>query len=391
MMKITLTGFESADSYNSNIYHLGKALIERGTLNKIICKASYTKKSEIDNKFIKKESIPLAFTRFALHKMWRYISHKIPDRYYSEQILFDIFSVQHIQKDTDLIFYTDAGLLRSLRKAKSLSVSTITMLRTLYPKTVYETLKKESERFNVSDTSILSHYKWNNNRIKTLEESDTVFVLSELAKETAIINGLSESKIDVIHHGQGVDTEYFKPRENVSDEHEFKVLFVGHKSLIKGVPYLLEAWKNLELKNSRLIIAGEQDNDIIARYKKYISFEAIGSVNPLEYYQTSSIYVLPSLGDSFPRTQLEAMSCGLPVIVSEMTGACDIIENGKEGFIVPIRNSKSLEESIGYFHDNPAKIKRMGRNARKTAERYTWKKFEEEVITKIELIHDDPK
>ena len=93
------------------------------------------------------------------------------------------------------------------------------------------------------------------------------------------------------------------------------------------------------------------------------------------------------MGDPFPRTTLEAMSCGLPVIISDMVGAKDIIEDGKEGFIIPAKNVDAIAEKIQYFYDNPSEIRKMGKNARKKAKEYTWKKFAEEVIKKLEVIH----
>jgi glycosyltransferase involved in cell wall biosynthesis len=130
-------------------------------------------------------------------------------------------------------------------------------------------------------------------------------------------------------------------------------------------------------------VAGYQDRKIIEIYRKKIQFEAPGIVDPLKYYQKAHIYILPSLGDPFPRTTLEAMSCGLPVIISDMVGAKDIVENGKEGFIIPARSVSAIADKIQYFYDNPSEIKRMGMNARRKAEQFTWEKFAQEILDRL--------
>jgi len=358
-------------------------MAEKGHLRKFIC-PSYGRNTDIYKEFLIKEPLALRGLSFLISKICEKISEKFPARYYDEQVLFDWFSQRHICGYADLVIHTDSGLVRSLRKAKSQKILTVILHRTLHPKHLSDILEEESKKFGITENSVLTYEKWNANRIKTLEECERIFVLSKLEMDSLHQHGIQKSKIELIHHGQGVDTNYFKPSKDA--RRIFNVLFLGHKSLIKGVPYLLEAWKVLDLKNSQLIIAGYQNKELIQRYREEIQFEAPGTVDPLEYYHRAQIFVLPSLGDPFPRTMLEAMSCGLPVIISDMVGAKDIIEDGREGFIIPARNIDAISEKIQYFYDNPSEITRMGRNARKKAEEYSWKDFAEEVIKKLEQI-----
>ncbi len=380
-MKVTLTGYESVDSHGSNIYNIGKSIYDKGYLKRLIC-TFHRNKTDIDENLIIKEPLPLSGIRLLLSMSWHHISRKIPERYYNE-ILFDMFSQRYILDDSDVLLCTDSGLIRSVRKAKRNGIFIIILHRTLHPEVIYEVLNEESKKFGVTEESVFTNKKWNRNRVTTLEECDAIFVKSNLVKESCIEKGIPKEKIKVISSGVGVNTEYFKPPKKRNDK--FVCLFVGHKSLINGVPYLLEAWKMLDLKNAKLVICGVQNRKIIERYSKIVDFDAPGSVsNPLKYYNIASIFVLPSLANSFPRVTLEAMSCGLPVIITEGVGSKDIIKDGKEGFIIPIRDSDSLAEKIQYFYENPEEIKRMGRNARKRAEEYSWRKYGDEVIEKIE-------
>jgi len=76
-------------------------------------------------------------------------------------------------------------------------------------------------------------------------------------------------------------------------------------------------------------------------------------------YQEADIFVLPSVDDGFGMVVAEAMAAGLPVIVTENVGAADHIEDGVEGFVVPIRNPEALAAKIKFFYDNLDEVKKM--------------------------------
>ncbi len=69
-------------------------------------------------------------------------------------------------------------------------------------------------------------------------------------------------------------------------------------------------------------------------------------MEPAEGYRSSTIFVLPSLEDGWGVVVSEAMACGLPVIVTEHTGAKDIVDEGINGFIIPSRDVAAIKEKI---------------------------------------------
>ena len=75
----------------------------------------------------------------------------------------------------------------------------------------------------------------------------------------------------------------------------------------------------------------------------------------------------PSLTEGFGRVTLEAMACGVPVITTE--NARGIVEDGKSGFVVPIRDARALGEKIEYLYSNRDAASRMGGEARASVER----------------------
>ena len=100
--------------------------------------------------------------------------------------------------------------------------------------------------------------------------------------------------------------------------------------------------------------------------KNIIYFNSINSNKLAEYFSQCSVLVLPSISDGFGIVVVQAMSCNLPVILSENTGARDIIKNGYNGFLVETRNINALSEKIKYFYKNPEINKEMGKNALET-------------------------
>ena len=76
--------------------------------------------------------------------------------------------------------------------------------------------------------------------------------------------------------------------------------------------------------------------------------------------------VFASLTEGFGRVTLEAMASGIPVVTTE--NARGIVEDGKTGFVVPIRDAEAIAEKIQYLYDHRDILKEMGKEARKAVE-----------------------
>jgi glycosyltransferase involved in cell wall biosynthesis len=89
------------------------------------------------------------------------------------------------------------------------------------------------------------------------------------------------------------------------------------------------------------------------------------------------VLVFPSLFEGFGLVILEAMAAGLPVIASRNTGGPDVIEEGKEGFIVPAGDAEALRQKMDWCERNSEKVAEMGRAAHQKAMGFTWEKYGE--------------
>jgi alpha-maltose-1-phosphate synthase len=141
----------------------------------------------------------------------------------------------------------------------------------------------------------------------------------------------------------------------------FDILFVGAMSLRKGVQYLLQAFKRLQHPRKSLTFAGARNQDFIALMKERSLWptdaRVLGHV-PQHLLKLvmgrSHVLVLPSIEDGFGLVQAQAMACGCPVVSTEHTGAADLFCDGKEGFIVPVRQPEAIAASLQRLADDPA-------------------------------------
>jgi glycosyltransferase involved in cell wall biosynthesis len=105
------------------------------------------------------------------------------------------------------------------------------------------------------------------------------------------------------------------------------------------------------------------------------------SVPEIEWhYAAADLYVGPSIEDSFAMPPLEAMACGLPVVVSRQAGVSELITDGVDGLILEDpRDAAGLAKLISRLSTDPVLCQRLGENARKTAGQYTWDRNAEQL------------
>ena len=140
-------------------------------------------------------------------------------------------------------------------------------------------------------------------------------------------------------------------------------LFVGRLSTDKGVAVLLQAQK-LSGANVEVIGAG----DLLTEVKQQLGSRALGFLPVTEIMtkmRMASYLVVPSLWyENFPRTLVEAFSCGLPVIASRLGALAELVEDGKTGLLFEPGNAQDLAEKLSWAQANPQTMSQMGRNAR---------------------------
>ncbi len=208
---------------------------------------------------------------------------------------------------------------------------------------------------------------------RIVRQANAIRVMSQGIKNKLIKFGLAEKIIKVIP--TPVDLEKFSINKNKSDNNKKIILSVGRLVLAKDFPTLIKAIKIVADKRQDFILkiagGGPEYNKLKKLTADLDYIDLVGFVDhddlPTEF-QNCDLFVLSSTNESFGKVLVEANACAKPIISTATTGAKEIIQDGYNGFLVPIKDYKTLADKILYFLDNPDKSHQIGLNGRKLIE-----------------------
>ncbi len=289
-------------------------------------------------------------------------------------------------ESSDLMLFLKPVFARTVATTRTKGFKTAGYASILHPYFNFEQIKKEEKRFFVKDTSSYTDRKRARNLNRFFNTIDYLLVESEMVRDIYVRYGISCEKVHVLNNTTGVDCTQFSPGKSRKNNKTFTVLHISHVNLIKGVGYLFEAWKALELDGSKLILAGKMDSTVRDIFKKISPPDTVslGPVsNTTEWYRRADVFVSPSVSDRGPNTILEAMACGLPVIASNKCGWSTIINHGKDGFVYQYDDVKALKKYILWCYENRATLKKMGQCAREKALQYQQKDWVPRLVDAI--------
>ena len=149
---------------------------------------------------------------------------------------------------------------------------------------------------------------------------------------------------------------------------EFRILFVGQAGPRKGFIDLLAAFDGFRHLKKQLILIGSMSSEastLLGR-RDCSNITVLGRVSNDQlpfHYNNSSVFVLPSIEEGFGMVIGEAMACGCPVIATTNTGASEMISNGTDGFIVPIRSPVDISDRLQLLADDSSLLNSMRKAA----------------------------
>lgn len=204
----------------------------------------------------------------------------------------------------------------------------------------------------------------------------------ELKKIIKNLGYAQESKLKVLGKGSsnGIDTSYFNPSSFSKEDkialkndlnipvNDFVYVFVGRLVKEKGINELVTAFVEIQKETAdiSLLLVGpfEEDLDpldmnvlqLIKSHPKIYTTGYQPDVRP--YFAISNVLTFPSYREGFPNVVMQANAMQLPVIVSDINGCNEIVENGKNGLIIPVKNKKALKDSmLLIFEDHDLRTK----------------------------------
>jgi len=244
-------------------------------------------------------------------------------------------------------------------------------------------VRVETPIFKVAE---INHWNFNDDLLISmelernyLEKADAIISISKNIKKT-LMNQYDISNQNWFIDPLGIDTDIYP-----SDDVEKFILFVGRLEVRKGVDTLVKAANMVLEKFPEIkfrLVGSDTPYNGKKTYKSYLkslisskfqkSFEFLDYVEESklrELYSKCSIFVAPSVYESFGLIFLEAMRESKPVIGTNVGGIPEIIDDGENGFLIEPNDFKSLSQKLEFLLDNPNEITRLGKNGREKLEK----------------------
>ena len=204
-------------------------------------------------------------------------------------------------------------------------------------------------------------------------KSDLLLPLSSAAESYLKKEGVLKEKI--IKSFQIIPESILAKPTTISKLPEFKnkkiILSLGYLIKGKGVDNLIKAFNQLNSSNAVLLIAGagDQEENLKNLAKNNVDIKFIGYIEDKEkakYFSMADFFVFPTHNDAWGLVINEALYYGLPVISTDKAGAIELIENGKNGFIIPDNDVDALAKSMKKLLNDPKLLAKMKENVLRT-------------------------
>ncbi|MBI2061781.1 MAG: glycosyltransferase family 4 protein [Nitrospirae bacterium] len=297
--------------------------------------------------------------------------------YHPRHFLFDLWVSRFVDRTYDLVVGWAEHSLFTMRKAHRLGIPFVLYSGTAHNGYRWPLLTEEFAKWG------LDHKLPPQVLARSLKEYDAakhLSVVSSYAERTFSERGFAANAI--IRVVPGVDATRF--RSHPKSDSVFRMIYAGLMRAGKGIPYLLEAWRKIRPKSAELWLIGsvyDEMRPVLERYRNHFIYKPrVPQAELPGLLSQADVFALPTLDEGFAAVQLQAMSCGLPLLTTTNSGGEDVVCEGREGFVVPIRDSDALAEKIDWFATHPDETRRMGRSAARAAAGFTWDRYGDRIV-----------
>jgi glycosyltransferase involved in cell wall biosynthesis len=218
-------------------------------------------------------------------------------------------------------------------------------------------------------------------RYGLVKRSDRVIAISSQLKAAFQQVGIHPEQIELVPNG--IDTTFFRPA-CVNEKTALRMalglpadktifVFTGRLAASKGLSELMQVWKDLFQQDPtiHLLLVGSGadcfDNaepelrDFLSRNRLHDSVTLTGAVNNVcDYLRASDVFVFPSHYEGFGLSIIEAMACGLPVVVTRVGVALDIVQPGRNGMLTPVKDVQQLSAAMRWMLEHRDQWPQMG-------------------------------
>ncbi|MCF0051774.1 glycosyltransferase family 4 protein [Dyadobacter sp. LJ53] len=307
------------------------------------------------------------------HSLDRYVASQLPG----------------LQKSgLNVVYAYEDGALETFRQAKKLGITCVYELPIAFWETSRKLLLEEAARLP----------EWSETLAGGISDSEKKLQRKSMELDLADIivtpgSFVADSLGTLAREKKLVVSPFGSPENNLStkktrrNNRPLRVLFAGSMGQRKGLADLFEAIKILDTEEIELVVLGSLLREL-SFYRNKLTRFTYEPTRPhadvLTLMRSCDVFCLPSIVEGRALVIQEAMSQGLPVIITANTGGRDLVIEGGTGFEVPIRSPGAIAEKLRWFLDNTDQLDQMSINAQRHAASYSWAGYTNKIILEIE-------
>jgi glycosyltransferase involved in cell wall biosynthesis len=293
---------------------------------------------------------------------------------------FDRYVANHLKSSSSTYCYEDSAL-ETFRCAERLGVRRFYELPILYWETAQKLLREEANRYPQWEQTLQA----TRDSPAKLERKSMELELAEIVicPSPQVQRSLPPGTASIVAEYGCPPVLAGRPCRN---KLQLKVLFVGTMTQRKGLADLFAAMKRLDRSDVELVVLGTPLLPLQFYQGEYSRFKYVPQ-RPhravRELMLACDVLVLPSIVEGRAMVQMEALSCGLPIVVTPNAGAEDLIEPGRTGFLIPIRAPEALAERIDWIADHRDWIDDTRPAIIEKARQSNWRRYSDKVLSVV--------
>ena len=348
---------------------------------------------------LRRRSFPAELAPFIRTVPWRELGRQAASQIGWEQLTRneeDLFSVDNVYRSLDrrvskqaaaslttkAVYAYEDGALETFRAAKKRGIKCIFEYPTIYWRMVRQIQREEAE-LHPEWAPTLGALRDSEEKLARKDQelalADLVVAPSSFGRDSIALAPALAAPVLVMPYGTGPAVAH---RNGAQTGGKLRVLFVGALSQAKGLGYLLEAVTHLE-REVEFSLIGRRVSPAVPAPSTLNKYRWIPSLPHDELLQEMSrhdVLVLPSLHEGFGLVMAEALGQGLVVITTPHTAGPDLITDGIDGFVVPIRSAAAIEERLALLLGDRARLRAMQEEARNKALASTWENYRQRLV-----------
>jgi glycosyltransferase involved in cell wall biosynthesis len=391
---------------NANVRAVILALEKAGILNLFCTSLGVSKGEQVCwlTSFFQKRQYPVPSTKLKLHplrELVRLIASKLKcqpvtrhetgwasiDSVYRDldrRVSVDVLKQQARLKG---VYCYEDGALETFRVARRLGLRCFYDLPIAHWETAQRLLREEARRLPAWERTLggtRDSAAKLGRKAEEIELAEVVFCPSRFVADSIPESARAHKRVVVAPFGSPVGRSTC--RDAAAGRKKLRVLFAGSMSQRKGLGDLLAGMKTLKRKDVELVVMGSPQAPMEFyrnEFNEFLHEPTRPHAQVLELMRSCDVFCLPSIVEGRALVMQEAMSQGLPLIITPNTGGEDLIIEGVTGFLVPIRRPDEIADKIAWFADHRSTVPEMSRSAQTKAGELTWDAYGQTIVNAV--------